>query len=194
MSNIEAIVLECPQCGTVLQKNSRICPNCYSEYVVTAISTLDNLDKSKVNKYINAYKKGISQNGESSEGYFSMGICYLKLGLYEYAINNFEKSIGLLPEDSDVYYYTAIALFKGKRPFLALLSNIKRSMEYLDVALSMSEEGKYYYLQYVIQKDFYDRKRLKSRYLSSELLNQAKYLGIADEDIELINKYIPVRD
>lgn len=182
----KVVVLECPQCGAPVQVNSNICNSCFSEYMISSMNDLDALDKMSINKYIKAYKEVSDDHGSAQ---FSMGICYLKLGLYDFALKAFEKVIDMLPEDGEVYYYAALALFKGKRPFLAQLSIVKKAIAYLEAALQMEETGKYYYLLYVIQKDFYDMKKLRNQYQSTALLEQAKMHHVSQEEVSSIKTY-----
>lgn len=190
MNNI--VVLECPQCGAGVRKGSNICESCFSEYMVTSFSNVERMNNVQVNKYLSAYKKSVKDNDDNEELHFSMGICYLKLKLYDYAIKSFEKAINCMPENADVYYYAAISLFKGKRPFLTLLSNVKKAIEYVEAALSLSEEGRYYYLMYVIQKDFFDKKRLKNNYNSDELLINSQEKNITQDEIDSLFELISI--
>jgi hypothetical protein len=65
-------------------------------------------------------------------------------------------------------------------------------MEYVEVAFQFAEEGKYYYLLYLIQKDFYDMKRLNNNYDSNILLVNAQDNGVIEDEIDTIIQYIPV--
>lgn len=192
MSDVEAAVLECPQCGAPVKKGSNICTSCFSEYMVRSIGSIDGMDKAGVNKYLLAYRKSLSAGRETAELHQSMGICYLELGLFDFAAKSLEKAIGFLPEDGDAYFYAAISLFKGRRPFLSQMSTVKKAAEYLEAALQLGEEGKYYYLLSLIQKDFFERKRLNGRYDSRTLLAKAKESGVLEEEIATILRYVPV--
>lgn len=47
----------------------------------------------------------------------SLAFCYLKLKLYDNAISCFEKALEDNFEDSEICFYAAVALLKGKRHF-----------------------------------------------------------------------------
>ena len=107
----------------------------------------------------------------------------------ENALASCEKAIGLLPDDGEAYYYAALASLKGKRPYLQTMSNIKKIVSLLDAAVSTEPMGKYYYLLYIIQCDFYDRKRLKNGRTAGELLEQAQMYELDDEDIDEVKQF-----
>lgn len=186
MCALQAVAIECPQCGAPIQITERICSYCNSAVYVKKSADI----KSAVNKYIKAYQKLIQMNGgQSVEGYVALGICHLQNRMYDNALASCEKAIELLPDDGEAYYYAALALFKGKRPYLQTISNIKKIVSLLDVAASVAPMGKYYYLLYLIQCDFYDKKRLKNGRTAGELLEQAQMYELDDEDIDEVKQF-----
>jgi tetratricopeptide (TPR) repeat protein len=183
MAVLTAVVLECPQCGAPVKQGSRTCDRCYSEYIVTSVRGLKKFDDSGVKKYLKAYEAGLRSGGESAELYTAMGICQLRRGLCKHATDCFEKAIALLPEDSETYYYAAVSLLAGKRPFLSALPTIRKAIEYIDLALDFSEHGAYYYLKHLIHKDYFEMKNLRCSPTSAELLNRSQTAGLGDNDI-----------
>lgn len=192
MSSLQVVVLECPQCGAPVQKSSNICNQCFSEYMVKSIGKLGSIDKNGINKYLNAYKKSLANSGESPEVHCSMGICFLKLGLYDFAIKSFDKAIDLLPEDGDVYFYAAISLLKGKKAFMHLRDNIDKIQSYLEAALEYENKAIYYYFYAYIKYDYFYRKHFITSPTYSELLTQANDNGILRDEIEEFFELIKV--
>ncbi len=183
-SSVEVLVLECPQCAAPVQKGSNICPNCFSEYMVRSVNKLHSLGGGAVDKYLSAYRKGLASSGESMEIHFSMGLCFLEKKLYDYAIKSFEKAIGLLPENGDVYYYAAISILKGRKPFILSRIEINKMEEYLQVALMLEPRGIYYYFQAYIKYDYFSRKAYKTFPTYIECLDKARENGLLDDEAQ----------
>jgi tetratricopeptide (TPR) repeat protein len=98
--------------------------------------------------------------------------------MYKYALTNFEKAISLLPSDGEAYYYAAISMLSGKRPFLSSLTVVKKATEYIDLAMELSDNGIYLYLKSLIYSDYYENKHLKCYPSSSELRALAMKSGV----------------
>lgn len=188
----EILIYECPSCGAPAQINSNVCLYCKAEFIIRSLNSLSGLNKGGIDKYIASYKKAAAADPNNTEINAAMGMCYLKLGLYDFASKYFRKAIEDMIENSDVYYYAAIAEFKGKRPFLVLLPNIRKIESLIEAAITISPKGKYYFLLSVIQNDFYDRKKLNNQYNYNELLDLARENSIAEDEIEEIYQYVPV--
>ena len=100
-----------------------------------------------------------------------------------------EKAVSLLSEEGDSYFYLAVAKMKGKRPYLQTLSTIKSVVQCLETALSIEPCGRYYYLLYLIQKDFYEKKRLRNGKKLEDLCQQALLQEVDDEEMLLCQTY-----
>ena len=74
----------------------------------------------------------------------SVAVHFLKAKLFERAIAFCESAIQEDFNNSDAHFYAAIALLKGKRPFLASASAIKKIEEYLQAAIAIEPKGSYY--------------------------------------------------
>lgn len=181
MCALQASVLECPQCGAAISITERSCSYCFADVYVKKTKSLES---KAADKYIKAYKKLLQDNdNESVELYTALGICHLKKKNYKEANIALDKAINLLPEDGNPYYYKALALLQGKRPRLQTLGHIKNVVHNIEAAVDYEEIGKYYYLMYLIQIDFYDAKRLKNGKTATELNQQAIACEIDDEEI-----------
>ena len=190
MAELVAKVLECPQCGAPVKPNSKTCDRCYSQYIITSVSSLKKFDDSAIKKYLSAYESSLKSGGESAELFTAMGICQLQRGLYKFANNYFDKAIALLPEEGETYYYAALALLNGKRPFLSSLPVIKKATEYLQLAAELSGQGSYYYLHHLIHKDYYEKRKLKCSPTSAELLEMSLAHGLSDADSDEIHRLV----
>ncbi|MFB9324985.1 tetratricopeptide repeat protein [Paenibacillus aurantiacus] len=152
------------------------------------------MDRTGIDKYIAVYKRAVLADPGNNEVTTALGMCYLKLGLYDYAQKFFGKAIEQMVDVSDVYFYGAISLLKGKRPFVATLPVIRRAEELLEAAASLNPtDGKIYYTHAVIKQDYYHKKFINTSPSSNELFQQAAQTVISDEDIDIIERYMSVR-
>lgn len=109
--------------------------------------------------------------------------------MYDQAVNALEKAVSLLSEEGDSYFYLAVAKMKGKRPYLQTLSTIKSVVQCLETALSIEPCGRYYYLLYLIQKDFYEKKRLRNGKNQKICANRLSYRKWMIEEMLLCQTY-----
>lgn len=187
---LEATVLECPNCGAAIALNSRVCDYCRTPIVVKRTREIGGKNPTDVNKYVRFYKDFLKKSvGEDVETLNALGICLLKLGSYSEAICYFNRAIGLVPENGEPFYYLALAMLHKKRPYLHTLNKIKQIVQQLESALTFSSEGKYYYLLALIQKDFYEKKRLHNGKNSESLMEAARLNEVDDADIVECNDY-----
>lgn len=191
MRSGEARALECPQCGAPIGAADRVCSYCKSEIYIKKTS---DVDKNIINKYIKAYRKLIDDGHvESIESFMALGICHLKNKSFEKAVDSFEKAVDLLPNDGEPYFYTALSLMHGKRPYLQTFNKIKEIVRLLDAAIEIAPLGKYYYLLYLIQFDFYNKKKLNNHRNAEELKQQAYTCEIDDDEILEINQFVGIQ-
>lgn len=182
--------LECPNCGAGIDRQMRKCSYCHSPIFVRRRADINCTKEIDLNRYVKFYKNYMQQfKGETAEVHTSLGICLLEKGAYNDAIKHFEKAIELMPDTGECFYYIALSKLKCKRPCLHTLPVIKQIVQYLDSALQYEESGKYYYLLYLIQADFYERKRLHNNRNSDELMSLAIACEVDDVDKAECEKY-----
>lgn len=188
--SLEAEILECPNCGASIERQQKICSYCQSPVFVRRRGDINSVKAKDLNKYVQFYKNYIQQeNGENAEVHTALGICLLEKNAYNEAIKHLEKAAELMPETGECFYYLALAKLQCKRPYLHTLPNIKQIVQYLETALEYEEAGRYYYLLYLIQIDFYDKKHLRNGKIASELKNLALSCEVDDQDIAECNVY-----
>ena len=136
----------------------------------------------EINKQANAYRKAMAGNPDDKTLNMSLAFCYLKLKLYDKAIECVEKAVEDNFDNSETYFYAAITLLKGKRPFSVPMADIKKAIQYLDSAIMIEPKGIYYYLQAYIKYDFYSRKFIKTTPDHKACLAQAKNAGLSAND------------
>lgn len=190
---IETVIIhECPQCGAPAQLNSNVCLYCKAEFMIKSLSGLRNIGKSSIDKYIASYKKAASKDPNNNEINAAMGMCYLKLGLYDFATKFFLKAVEDMIENPDVYFYAAVCQLKGKKAFLTPIADIRKAEEYINSALILEDKGIYHYFMAYIKYDFYERKHLNISPNYMETLKLAREIGVSKDDVQYLFEMLNV--
>lgn len=193
MSDIKVCVYECPNCGAPINITDKICNHCFSAVYLQRVQDSDRLSKGDIAKHIAIYKKNIANGlAQDSNTLISLGICHYKNGMYSMSQKAFEQAIDVDPENVNAYYYAALSLLNGKRPYMQTLSKIKKVVELLEAAISIQAEGRAYYFLYLIQKDFFDKKHLRNKYNLLKLKNNAMENAVTDEEINELEKNLSI--
>ena len=124
----------------------------------------------QVNKYAGEYKKALKDEPDDIELNSSIAMCYLKLKLYDKALVAFEKAMEDNFDNSETFFYAAVCLLKGKKPFTYSRKIIDQVLEYINAALMIEERGLYYYFIAYIKYDYF--------YASQKTLTQFSYLNL----------------
>lgn len=154
---VNIVNLTCPRCGAAVSTEQNNCDYCHSPIVIENLNSLDNLD---LKAYVKTYTDILRDNKADENITSSLAMCYLKMKLYDKAIKHFDTILDSEIDNADVYFYYAIALLKGKKPFLTPLADIKKIIELLNTGIMLNAKGIYYYFLAYIKYDFYYRKFL----------------------------------
>lgn len=123
------------------------------------------------------------QNGNQENTDFKNGVRFLSRKLFPSAISCFEKVIQNDVSNPDAYFFAAIAMLEGKRPFLMSRSVINKIENYIESANAFGERAIYYYFCAYIKYDYYEKKFLKTAPTYIELLTRSYELGVTDAEI-----------
>lgn len=137
--------LVCPGCGFPIEPGMKECPAGHPVSISTFNSVYD-MPMPLVNRYANTYKKDLVDAPDDQELNHSLGICYLKLKLYDKALPAFEKAMEDNFDNSESFFYAAICLLQGKKAYLHQRPTIDKIIEYINAALMIEPKGIYYYL------------------------------------------------
>lgn len=188
----QIVELECPGCGKAITTSTQQCPQCFREIVISTFNSVMGMSSLEINKQANAYRKAMVKDPNNQTLNMSIAFCYLKLKLYDKAIPCFEKAIEDNFDNSETYFYAAIALLKGKKAFLAPRSVIDKIEEYLQAAIMIEPKGIYYYFWAYIRYDHHFRKSYRMSPNYQELLAQATQIGLSQNDVEELYKILEV--
>ena len=178
------IELSCPGCGARVSTGQKVCDWCHKPIVISTFNSVYSMPLPELNKYTNTYKAALVKDPDSKELNKAIALCYLKLRMFDKAIPSFEKAIEDNFDDSELYFYAAICLLRGKKAFLAARKDIDRIEEYIQAALMVEPKGIYYYFWAYIKQDYFDRKSYRTSPTYLELLDEASQVGLSDFDID----------
>lgn len=189
---IQIVELECPGCGTPITTSTQQCPSCFREIVISTFNSVSNMSPLELNKQANSYRKAMVKNPDDKTLNMSLAFCYLKLKLYDKAIPCFEKAIEDNFDNSETYFYLAIALLQGKKAFLTPRPIIDKAEEYIQAAIMIEPKGIYHYFWAYIRYDHHFRKSYRMSPNYQELLAQAKRYGLSMTDVNELYKLLGV--
>ncbi|MDO5297109.1 MAG: hypothetical protein Q4F00_10875 [bacterium] len=170
---IKVSQMKCPSCGWPLELGMTECPAGHPVYITT-FNSIDDLPLPQISRYARVYRQNQAVAPFDQGINKSLAFCYLKLKLYDQALKAFAKAISDNFDDSETYFYAAIATLKGKKAFLTPRPLINKALEYTNAAIMIEPRGIYYYLQAYIKYDFFARKHLRISPNYQQCLNQAR--------------------
>ena len=180
----QIIDLKCPGCGAPSSTGETVCRYCGRPVIISTFNSVYTMPMPEINKYAGAYRQALTENPENGELNRSVAMCYLKLRLYDKALEAFAKAVETDFDNSETYFYAAISLLKGQRPFVMQRSVISQVEEYINAALMIEPKGIYYYFLSYVKYDYYFCKRLNSTPSYQEALQYALQAGLSVYDVE----------
>ena len=184
---MEEIVITCGCCGHKeaypLQKESIKCRNFRQPIVPTSYVEAKQVPAASRTKQILLLNQVAAANPSAPEIPMALGLFYLTNGGYLYALPQFKKVVEIDPLNADAYYYIAITMLGGVKPFIKGLSEIEKIVENLNLAEQIEPKAIYYYLHAYVAYDYYKRKFIGCNPSYSELLAQARALGVSYAEI-----------
>ncbi|WP_438445114.1 hypothetical protein [Gorillibacterium sp. sgz5001074] len=195
MCAYKVVDLRCPGCGEPSSTSEQTCKYCGRQVIIMSFNSVYNMSQQDANKYVQSYNEALKEHPEESSIQSSLGMCYLKLKLYDKAVESFEKAIQDNFDNSETYFYAAVGLLKGKKAFMTPKAMIDKALEYLNAALMIENRGIYNYFSAYLKYDFYERKYLRISPSYKDELSTAYTNHVTNEDIrilfELLNVEIP---
>lgn len=180
----QVIEMSCPGCGERVTTNQTECPCCRGPIIISSFNSVSSMSMPELNKFAGTYRKALAENPEHQELNASIAMCFLKLGLYDKALPAFEKAMEDNFDNSEVFFYAAVCLLKGRKSFVCTRPEINKMEEYINAALSIEPRGVYYYLLAYIKYDYFSRKFFKTSPTYQEALNMAVQNGCTAFDAE----------
>ena len=179
----QIVELNCPGCGARVSTGQRECEWCHQPVVISSFTSVFDMPMPQVNKYAGAYRKALAENPDNMELNNSVAMCYLKLKLYDKALAAFENAMEDNFDNSETFFYAAVSVMQGKKPFLLARPQIDKIEEYINAALMIEPRGIYYYLLAYIKYDYFNRKFFKTSPTWQEALETADDYGYSGADV-----------
>jgi tetratricopeptide (TPR) repeat protein len=176
--------LKCPNCGAVVDGNMARCEYCDQPVVLLSLSSLSSLPLQAIGKYAKSYRDSLADLPASETLRNSLGLCYLKLGLFDRARDIFEKAISEKYDEPELYFFAALSLLNGRKPFAAKRAVIDAVLRYVNSALKLDERSIYYYLQAYVKYDYFERKCFNTDPPSKDVLELARSKGLSAAECE----------
>lgn len=174
--------LKCRGCGAPITISDTVCKYCGGPVSISTFNSVNSLPLPLINKYANSYRKDLQINPNDIGANKATAYCYLKLKMYDKALECFEKAVEDNFDDSEVYFYAAICSLKGQKAFLLQRAEINKIEEFLNAATMIEPKGIYYYFWAYIKYDYFKRKFLNTSPNYAEMLNTAEQFQISEVD------------
>lgn len=130
---------------------------------------------------------GIPSKPESD---LSRGARLINYGMYPQAIEAIQKAMQFDLSNPEVYFFGAVALLQGKRPFLVDRATIKKVEEYLNAAISIGNKALHHYFLAYVKFDYHHNKMLRTVPSYQEELAAALRLGVSPEETNSLFKLL----
>lgn len=182
----KTIDLTCPGCGAPVSINQKVCEYCDRPVLISSFNSVYSMSLADINKYKKSYIQALGDNPDNPLINSSIAMCYLKLRLYDKALESFEKAIEDDFDNSETYFYAAVSLLKGKKAFLTPRADINKAIDYINAALMIEPKGIYHYFLAYIKYDFFERKFLNTEPNFKECYYNAIQAGVSDYDINML--------
>ena len=171
------------------------CPSCHRPVVITTFNSVYAMTAAEANKYANNYRKVLG-SGEDNQAPINsaIGMCYLKLKMYDKALIAFDKAIEEDFDNSETYFYAAVCILGGKKAFLNSRETIDKAETYINAAMMIEPRGIYQYFLAYIRYDFHEHKFLNVSPDYRQCLQQATDFGVTDTDKQSLFDTLGVSD
>lgn len=191
---MKAVDIACPGCGAPASLTDSSCSYCGRPVVITSFSTLHEFTPGEVAKYMRTYEAVVGDGAGNPGVHSALGMCFLKLGLYDKARAELSVAMSMQIDNSETFFYAAVAELGGRKPFLCARSNVENAEAYALAATRLEPRGVYFVLLAYLQKDFYERKYLRPAISSDEYAGLAQSYGVSVADEILLGEVLGTSD
>tara|TARA_R110002111_G_scaffold135812_1_gene201752 strand:- start:817 stop:1404 length:588 start_codon:yes stop_codon:yes gene_type:complete len=183
MSKIK--ILTCSSCGASLSPNAMKCEFCDNVNIIIKEASPFKLNSILSKQYLNST--------ELSKDTFNSALLHLNLKNYLIATKLLEKEIENNPINADAYYYCALSLTNGKRIKSLSYSTLKQVNSYVNTAIELNENSKFYLLAAIVNYDFFmENGMIVPEPNYNFLLKKTKELILQNDDLEYLKNIIEI--
>ena len=173
----------CRSCGAAADIGQTKCRFCKQPVLISTFNSVYAMPMPMVNQYAATYREALQNEPRAQDLNNGIAMCYLKLKLYDKALDAFEKAMEDNFDNSEIFFYAAICLLGGKKAFLTQRSEIDKIEEYINAALAIESRGIYHYFLAYIKYDYFERKYFNTTPTYKEALEIANGVGVSLYDI-----------
>jgi len=174
----------CRNCGAAADIGQTKCNYCRQPVLISTFNSVYAMPMPMVNQYAATYREALQSEPNAKDLNNCVAMCYLKLKLYDKALIAFEKAIEDNFDNSETFFYAAICLLGGKKPFLVQRPEINKIEEYINAAIMIEPKGIYHYFWAYVKYDYYERKFFNTSPTYREKLKEANLSGLSPLDID----------
>lgn len=175
-------ILRCPSCGAGVASTQKNCDYCDNPIIITTFNSVNGMSSLQLKKYAKSYSDALEESPKDITVNTALGMCYLKLKLYDNAIMAFDKAIETNFDNSETFFYAAVSLLSGKIAFVQKRETINKILEYINAAIEIEPRAIYYYFLAYIKYDYFKRKFFNITPDYSQELRQAMQAGVSHYD------------
>lgn len=106
--------INCPGCGSPWALDIKKCPYCGRPVIISSFDDVLSMEVNQVNQNIKTY---LNDECKSDEIKTSLAMCYLRLKLFDKALDLFQQVMQNQALNSQIYFYSAVCLLGGKNQF-----------------------------------------------------------------------------
>ena len=152
---------------------------------------------SQIHKYIYSYQEQLASNSNLNPFdirllYTSIALCYLRLEIFDKALLYLEKVMEENFDNSSPFFFAAICVLRGQKPFDLTRNEIEKILEYINAAKLIEAKPIYEYFEAYIRYDYFARKFIKVSPSWQEALQKSNEAGTTETEIELFCQFLGV--
>lgn len=183
------IALNCPGCNQPTSSDQKQCKFCKRPIVIQH-TDIPSMTMPELAKYMQTYRSVSLANPEHKSINASLALCYMKMKLYDKALEVLNKIMNDNVDNPDIFFYVAVCCLKDKKPFLHQRSEIDMMIDNLGAANSIEMRPIHYLLLSYIRKDYFDRKFLKTSPSWEDELGMAIAMGATQSTANELSTFL----
>lgn len=185
-------IIQCPGCGARVSHRQTECEFCGGPVIIRSMSAISAFNPLQLNKYAASFRKQLADAPDDADLHMSMGMCFLRLKLYDKANEAFDKAVTDNFDSAEPYFYAAVSLLGGQKAFVAQRAAIDKAIEYLNAANMIAPSPIHHLMLAYIKADYFDRKYLNITPSAAQEFDSALAMGLTPADADSLASLLGV--
>lgn len=176
--------MECPGCGASVSLHDKVCGFCGRKLTFTSLNFKEvrKTTFQESAKFLEAYKEALKESPDNPDVLASLGYVLMDRGQYQEAADSLRRAAANGADDPDVLFQAALAAYKSKKPFQIKLGEAEGIISQIDSAILMDPKPQYLFAKARLIAVLYERRFIKYKESSAQVLAQAQGAGLTDAD------------